>query len=165
MSHWIASVISSSPARRRLDRAHRVVDRAVEQVDADEREVGRRIGRLLDQAHDLAVGVDLGHAELARVVDVGEQDLRGGRPPALAQLGRARRAAASNAVDELAEALLEHVVAEVHDEVVVAEEVAGDEHAVRQAERRVLRDVGDLDARTASRRRPRPGSRRRCRRR
>ena len=32
------------------------------------------------------------------------------------------------------------------DEVVVAEEVAGDQHAVGEAERRVLRDVGDLDA-------------------
>ena len=44
------------------------------------------------------------------------------------------------------EVLLEHVVAEVHDEVVVAEEVARDEHAVREPERLVLADVGDLDA-------------------
>ena len=44
--------------------------------------------------------------------------------------------------------LLEQVVAEVHHEVVVAEELAGDEHAVGQAERRVLGDVGDLQPRT-----------------
>ena len=43
-----------------------------------------------------------------------------------------------------ARALLEHVVAQVHDEVVVAEEVAGDQHAVGEAQRIVLRDVGDL---------------------
>ncbi len=54
--------------------------------------------------------------------------------------------AASNALGELDEALLEHVVAQVHDEVVVAQEVAGDQHAVGQAERGLLRDVGDLDA-------------------
>ena len=44
-------------------------------------------------------------------------------------------------VDEGAEVLLEQVVAEVHHEVVVAEEVPGDEHAVGEAERRVLGDV------------------------
>ena len=49
-------------------------------------------------------------------------------------------------VDERAEVLLEQVVAEVHHEVVVAEEVAGDQHAVREAERSVLRDVRDLGA-------------------
>ena len=47
------------------------------------------------------------------------------------------------ALDELPHALTEQVVAEVHHELVVAEEVAGDEHAVGQAERRVLGDVGD----------------------
>ena len=122
---------------RRLDRGDGLVDGRVEQVDADEREVRRRVGGLLDQAHHLAGVVDLGDAELARVVDVGEQDL--GR-------GRVRLVGAAlvlEPVDELGEALLEHVVAEVHDEVVVAEEVAGDEHAVGEPERRVLGDVGD----------------------
>ena len=56
--------------------------------------------------------------------------------------------AARNSADEGGQVLLEQVVAEVHDEVVVAEEVAGDEHAVGQAERRVLGDVGDLQRRT-----------------
>ena len=47
-------------------------------------------------------------------------------------------------LDELGDALAQQVVAEVHHEVVVAQELAGDEHAVGQAERRVLGDVGDL---------------------
>jgi len=41
---------------------------------------------------------------------------------------------------------LEHVVAEVRHEVVVPEEVPGDEDAMSEAERRVLADVGDLSA-------------------
>ena len=49
-------------------------------------------------------------------------------------------------VDERGEVLFEQVVAEVHHEVVVAEELAGDQHAVREAERFVLRDVGDRGA-------------------
>ena len=138
-------MISSSPRADGSIAGDGLVDVRVEQVDADEREVGRRIGGLLDQLHHLAVGADRGDAELARVVDVGEQDLRGDgrrRGP----VARPTARAASNALDELLEALLEHVVAEVHHEVVVAEEVAGDEHAVGEAERRVLGDVGDLGA-------------------
>ena len=49
-------------------------------------------------------------------------------------------------VDEAAQVVLQHVVAEVHHEVVVAEEVAGDQHAVGQTAGRVLLDVRDLDA-------------------
>ncbi len=123
-------MISSSPAVRRLDRGHRLVDGRVEQVDADEREIRRRVVGLLDEVEHLAGLVDRGDTELAGVVDVGEQDLRrrrGRRPPALR--------APSNSLDELGEALLEHVVAEVHHEVVVTEEVAGDQHAVGEAER------------------------------
>ncbi len=44
---------------------------------------------------------------------------------------------------ELPHALAQQVVAEVHDEVVVAQEVAGDEHAVGKPERRLLLDIGD----------------------
>ena len=132
-------------ARRRADRAHRVVDRGREEVHADQREIRRRIGRLLDEPHDVAAHVELGDAEVARVLDVREQDLRGGRLAGLAQLGRLV-ARGVERVDERAQVVLQHVVAEVHDEVVVAQEVAGDEHAVRQPARRVLLDVGDLDA-------------------
>jgi len=40
----------------------------------------------------------------------------------------------------------EEVVAQVHDELVVAEELARDEHAVGEHEGGVLPDVGDLEA-------------------
>ena len=69
----------------------------------------------------------------------------GGCAILLAELGRAV-ARLEEPVDEGAEVVLEHVVAQVHHEVVVAEEVAGDEHAVGEPAGRVLRDVGDLDA-------------------
>ena len=64
-------------ARRRLDRPHRVVDARTEQVDARDGEVGRRILRLLDELHDLAVGAENGHTRLTGILDVGEQELRG----------------------------------------------------------------------------------------
>ena len=138
ISHWMASVISSSPRGDGSIAANGVVDRAVEQVHADEREVARRVGRLLDEPDDVAVGVELGDAEAVRVGHLLEQDLRRRRLGAGA--GRLER------VHERAEVLLEQVVAEVHHEVVVAEEVGGDQHAVGEAERRVLRDVGDRGA-------------------
>ena len=72
-----------------------------------------------------------------------EQDLRRRR------VGAITRAGTLELLDELGEALLQHVVAEVHDEVVVAQEVAGDPDTVRETERSVLRDVGD--ARTEGR--------------
>jgi hypothetical protein len=63
---------------------------------------------------------------------------------------QSRRAAASStrprSRDELGEVLFEHVVAEVHHEVVVAEEPTGDQHAVGEPERLLLGDVGDVDA-------------------
>ena len=46
-------------------------------------------------------------------------------------------------LDQPADAADDEVVAEVHDEVVVGEEVGRDEHGVREAERRILPDVGD----------------------
>ena len=60
-----------------LDGAHRLVDGAVEEVDADEGEVRRRVGRLLDQRADRAVVGEGGHAEALRVGHAGQQDLRG----------------------------------------------------------------------------------------
>ncbi len=70
----------------------------------------------------------------------------GGLPVVLAQrllrVPRRLRTRSTNST----QVLLEHVVAEVHDEVGVAQEVVGDQHAVREPERRVLGDVRDLDA-------------------
>jgi hypothetical protein len=105
----------------------------IEEVHADERQVGRRVGRLLDQTHDVAVGVELGDAEAVRVGHSLQQDLRGRRV-------EARRAAwASNACTNAAEVLFEQVVAEVHHEVVVAEEVG---RSARSGPARAARPAG-----------------------
>ena len=82
----VGDLVFAAPRRR--NRADGVVHRRVEQVHADEREVGRWFRRLLDQANDLATRVERGDAELARIVDVREQDLRGGaRQVLLAERG------------------------------------------------------------------------------
>ena len=65
----------------------------------------------------MAVGVEAGDAEALRVGHPLQQDLRRRRVVAVSR--RLER------VDEGAEVLLEQVVAEVHHEVVVAEEVLG----------------------------------------
>jgi hypothetical protein len=85
--------------------------------------------RLLLQAHHLARGVQLGHPELPRVRHAGQHDL-GVRPTGPELLHQA----GDPAHDE--------VVPQVHDEVVVAEEVAGDDDRVRQPAGRVLPQVG-----------------------
>ena len=68
---------------------------------------------------------------------MGEQDLRRERPPVGSGPLRPLRL---EGVDEFLQTLLQHVVAEIHDEVVVTEELSGDEHAVRQA--RAVRPEG-----------------------
>ena len=129
ISHWMASVISSSPRSDGSIAATASWMTRVEEVHADERQVGRRVGRLLDEVHDVArrrrgwrcrTGAGSGTCLSRICADGGSSPSRG---PHVER------------VDERGEVLLEHVVAEVHDEVVVAEEVAGDQHAVRQTER------------------------------
>ena len=110
----------------------------IEEIDADEGEVRRRVGRLLDEVHHVARVVQAGDAETMRIGHLLQQDLR--RRRVVTETGRSER------VDERGEILLEQVVAQVHDEVVVAEELAGDQHAMRQTERLVLGDVGDRGA-------------------
>ena len=75
-------------AAGRLDRARRVEDRRREHVDADEREVGLRLGRLLDQPRDPPVAVELRDAVVLGVGHRGQQDQRVG----LARSGRSRPA-------------------------------------------------------------------------
>src|SRR5205814_3762202 len=53
-------------------------------------------------------------------------------------------AASLEALHERHDAVAKHVVAEVHHERVFAEEIARDEHRVREAERRLLLDVRNL---------------------
>ena len=68
-------MISSSPRGEGSIEATARVDLRVEEVDADEREVRRRIRGLLHQVQHLAGVVHRGDPELGRVVDVREQDL------------------------------------------------------------------------------------------
>ena len=126
-------MISSSPRGDGRDRLDRLPDRVGEHVDADEREVGARLARLLDEPCDPAVLVELGDPELAGVVDVLQQDQRVGR-------------LAAELVDESRDAVGEEVVAEVHDEGLAGEEVLGDQDGVCEAARRVLWHVRHLDA-------------------
>ena len=118
------------------------MDRLVEQVDADEGEVARRVGRLLDEMHDVSAGVERCDPEAVRVRNLLEQDL-GSR-------WLARCARRLERVDERGEVLLEQVVAEVHHEIVLTEEFLGDENAVGKPERRVLGDVGHRDPELAT---------------
>ena len=106
ISHWMASVISSSPRADGLDRAHRLVDRGVEQVDADEREVGRRVGRLLDQLRRPRRRRPISATPNWRGSSTcASRICAAAAPHAVERCGRAR-AAASNASTNSVEALL-----------------------------------------------------------
>ena len=119
-------------AEARLDGLHGVEHRRREHVDADEREVAARLLRLFDQPDDPSVG-QLGNAEHLRVGHAREQDLR-------------CRLLAVELVDEPVDALVEQVVAQVHDERLIADERLADQDGVRQPARCILLDVGDADA-------------------
>ena len=106
--------------------------RRAEHVDADQRQVRARLARLLDQLRDAAVVVQLGHAVVLRLVDRRQHDL--GVP-----------VAGLEAADQVADAALDDVVAQEHHEAIVAQEVLADLDGVGQAQRRLLRDEGDLD--------------------
>src|SRR5664280_2762543 len=113
-------------ASRWLDRARGVVDGGGEHVDADQRKVGGRLGRLLDEAHyppDLAGRRlrELGYAVVLRVRYGREQDQRIGLM--LAEGG-----------NEVRDPALQQVVAEVHDERAPPQERLGREHRVGEAE-------------------------------
>src|SRR5918996_1161916 len=112
-----------------LDAVDRLMHRSVEQVHADQRQVGDPLLRLLDEP-DHTVPLEHGHPEPLRLADLGQEDLRVRRVPL-------------EPLDEAGDPLEEHVVAEVHHEVVVTEEVPGHDDRVRQPQRLVLGDVGD----------------------
>ena len=92
-------------AEARLDPVDRLEHLRAEHVDADEREVADRLLRLLDQPHDLAVA-QLGDAEHLRIGHARQQNLR-------------RRPLALELSHEVGDALVEQVVAQVHDERLV----------------------------------------------
>ena len=95
---------------------------------------------LFDETLHVTLFGDLGNTELPRVIDVTQQDLR----------RRCRRTALGarrfELVHEPLKTLFKHVVAQVHDEVFIAEKLVGNQHAVREAERLILRNIGDSHA-------------------
>ena len=136
----------------RPDALDRLEDLRAEHVDADQREVALRLLRLLDQprrpcrrASSATPNICGSGTCVSRICAAG--------------------LLARELLDEVRDALVQQVVAEVHHERLVAEERLADEHRVRQAARRVLLDVGHLERPTAIRRRRPRGSPPACRRR
>ena len=125
------------------------MDLGVEEVDAHQGQVGReaRSGFSTNLRTRPAL-VQLGDAEALGVLHVRQEDLRRRQQrPLLAKAGRGRPGTLRlEAADEIAQVLLEEVVAQVHDEVLVAQELAGDQHGVGQPEGSLLLEVGDLQA-------------------
>ena len=117
---------------RRLDRAGRVEDDRLEHVYADQRQVRRRIDGLFDEADD-PLAVELGDAVVLGIEHLGEQDQRVGL-------------VAAERLDEPGDPVAEQVVAEVHHERGVAEELLGGQDRVREPERLRLGDVGHVGA-------------------
>src|SRR5919202_129373 len=120
-------------APRRTNMLDRFPDMMVEHVDADQCEVGDELLGFLDQPLDLALAIQLRHPELARVGDFLEYDLR--VPVARAEL-----------LDERRDSAFEAVIAEKHDETLVAQEITALLDGVGQAKRRALLNVGDVHA-------------------
>ncbi len=88
--------------------------------------------RLLDKSNHLAV-LELGHAEMLWFRDASEQDER-------------VRLIPRKALHDGHDPVTDEVVAEVHHEGLVAQELTCAQNGVRKAARRVLRDVGDQRA-------------------
>src|SRR6266508_169562 len=115
------------------DRIDRLPDARIEQVNPNQRQIGARLTRLLGQADDAPMLVKFGDAVLLRVRDTLEYDLR--VVVAVAEL-----------LDQQRDPALDAVIAQEHDEALVAEKVVRDLDRVRQAERLVLRDILDSRA-------------------
>src|SRR5580704_9686089 len=99
-----------------------------EDVHADEGQVALRLPRLLLQTNYLAGVIQLRYAEFTRIGHRREHDL------SVWPLGTELLHQGGDAADD-------EVVAEVHDEIIVAEEVPGYQDRVGQAERRLLPDI------------------------
>src|ERR1700723_3664589 len=120
------------PAARRAELAHRLVHGGGEDVDPDQRQIAFRVLGLLHQGDHLAGLVELGDAELARIRHGGQHDLRVG--PARPEL-----------IDQGGDAADYEIVAQVHNKIVVAQEVTRDQDRVGQPERGFLPDIGNIE--------------------
>ena len=147
-ARWIASVISSSPRPEGSIAlaASKIAGRTCRRRPGR----GRWAGPSASRPGARRARRRARRPRSARVGDLGEQDQRVG-------LGGAE------GVDEVADPVAQQVVAEVHHERRVAEELLGGEHRVGEAQRLGLGDVGDRGAEARSRRRPPRGSRPRSR--
>ena len=147
ISHWMASVISSSPrAEGRMARTASWMVWSNRYTPTRARSEAGTSGFSTSRT-TWPVVVELGHAEALRIGNPGQQDLGDRSGVGAGEGGRHRCLTLGlEAVDERLDALADEVVAEVHDEVVGAEKVPGDEHAVGQSERLGLVQVGDLEA-------------------
>ncbi len=132
ISDWIASVISSSPRHGGREPAHRLVDGRGEHIHPDKSEVAFRLAGFLLEADYLPGGAELRDAELAWVGHLGQHDLR-------------VRPGGTELPDQVGDSADDEVIAEVHDKVVVAEELTGDEYRMGEAERSGLPDVRDVE--------------------
>ena len=119
-------------AKAWLDPIDGVEDLRSEHVDADERQVADPLLRLFHQTDDLPVA-KLRDTEHLRVRHLGQQNL-------------CRWSLAAELLDEVSDALVEQVVAQVHHERIVADEVLADLDSVGQAAWRILLDIGDAHA-------------------
>jgi len=124
-------------ARAGHDRLHALEDGRREEIHADKGEVAARLRRLLDQPRHAAVAVQLGDAVALRVGHLLQQD-------------QSVRTVGVEGLDEGRDALLQQVVAQVHDERVVAEVGLADEDRVGEAERRLLGQVRDHETEPAA---------------
>ena len=115
-------------ARRVGDRRGGLEDGRGEEVDAHQSEVRLRDRGLLDQPDHPPVD-DLGHPEVLRLRHLGEQDHGVG-------------VKALEFLDDRDDAVAHQVVAQVHDEAAVTEELPRRQHRVGEPFGRLLRDVG-----------------------
>ena len=145
-SHWMASVISSSPRSDGRMAATASWTRASNRYTPTRaRLLGGSAGFSSRRTTEPSES-QLGHAEPVRVGHRLEQDLgTRSRSAVVVQGGRLGPGPlVLEAVDEVLQALFEQIVTQIHHEVVLAQEVPGDQDGVGQSERRFLREVGDL---------------------
>ena len=119
------------PACGGLNGVDGFVDGGGEEVNAGDGEIALGLGGLFGDADDGSVGSGFRDAEAAGIGDGVDHEGGGG-------------AVEGAGAEEVGDAVLEEVVAEVHDEGVAGEEVAGDGDGVGEAAGVSLDDVGDL---------------------
>ncbi|GAA3036006.1 hypothetical protein GCM10020000_11940 [Streptomyces olivoverticillatus] len=112
-----------------LDGGHCLVNGRGEEIHPDDGQVAAWFQGLFHQLQYPAIGIDFGHSEAAGILHLMHDDLGGG-------------AVGGELFGHLGYAVREHIVAEIHDEIIVTQKVAGHGDGVGQAARLVLLDEG-----------------------